>query len=182
MANKGTTLSTNGYLSAGDYIQSPNGRYRAIMQADGNFVLYQGNTALWASNTVQATGDYFVIMQDDGNLVLYTGTRDKAGTALWASNTAQGTGSYVLALGNDGNLVAYQDIVAWQTNTANVAQQMPVLPGPEIRDHRTPPVQPGWPPQRPPVQPGRPGTRPPMTTTPPTKPPVPRPKPPVPKP
>lgn len=54
----------------------------AIMQADGNFVLYRVNgDPLWASNTVGGAGA-FVIMQDDGNLVVYQQV------PVWASNTA----------------------------------------------------------------------------------------------
>jgi len=54
------------------------------MQNDGNLVVYEGSTALWASNTYVASGaqnPYTVVMQNDGNLVLY-------GKATWASNTA----------------------------------------------------------------------------------------------
>ncbi len=68
-------------LTKGQEIKSPNGRYRAVMQEDGNFVLY-GGKANWASNTM-GRGDR-VIMQDDGNLVVYNGD-----LATWASNTYQ---------------------------------------------------------------------------------------------
>ncbi|MGP4001754.1 hypothetical protein [Streptomyces sp. 8N706] len=58
----------------------PNG-YRAVMQSDGNFVLYDVNgRALWATGTYGRPGAYLAI-QDDGNLVVYRGG------ALWATNT-----------------------------------------------------------------------------------------------
>jgi hypothetical protein len=56
----------------------------AIMQTDGNFVLYHVNNApAWASNTAGSPGSY-VIMQNDGNLVIY-----KPIVPIWASNTVQ---------------------------------------------------------------------------------------------
>jgi hypothetical protein len=64
----------------------------AIMQSDGNFVLYDtGKVDLSQTDTMyvvwstQTFGQYgaFATVQDDGNFVVY-----KGGTALWASNTA----------------------------------------------------------------------------------------------
>jgi hypothetical protein len=54
----------------------------AVMQDDGNFVLYDGSSPLWASNTWGYDGSYLA-MQDDGNLVVYADD----GTPLWASDT-----------------------------------------------------------------------------------------------
>src|SRR5262249_33547664 len=59
----------------------------AVMQGDGNFVLYRGfkadpANAVWATNTAGHAGAYLVI-QNDGNLVLY----DAKGKPLWASDT-----------------------------------------------------------------------------------------------
>lgn len=51
----------------------------AIMQGDGNFVLYYGNSAIWATNT-QNNEDAYIKMQNDGNLVVYSDTH----SALWA--------------------------------------------------------------------------------------------------
>jgi hypothetical protein len=56
---------------------------RAVMKADGNFVVDGPAGQLWASNTPGATGASLV-MQDDGNLVIYL-----RGTPMWASNTYQ---------------------------------------------------------------------------------------------
>ena len=72
------------------------------MQTDGNLVLYDGETALWASHT-QWEGEppFHVIMQDDGNLVLYDNLRN----ATWSSET-RGKNPHVV-LQNDGKLVIY---------------------------------------------------------------------------
>jgi hypothetical protein len=54
----------------------------AIMQDDGNFVLYdQNNQPVWASGTAGNPGADLAV-QEDGNLVVYLN-----GNALWASNT-----------------------------------------------------------------------------------------------
>ena len=100
-------------LTVGQTLRSCDGRFQLAMQYDGNLVLYQGGGALWASNTWTSTGysavmqndGNFVLydvnqhplfasgtwgrpgntlaMQDDGNLVVYAA----GGAPLWASNT-----------------------------------------------------------------------------------------------
>ena len=57
---------------------------RAIMQTDGNFVLYTFNgTPVWASGT-NGKNNSLLILQDDGNLVIY-----QPQVPIWASNTNQ---------------------------------------------------------------------------------------------
>jgi|SRR5579862_73926 len=54
----------------------------AVMQTDGNFVIYDGNgNAKWATFTDGTQGS-FLTMQNDGNLVLYNGA-----SALWNTHT-----------------------------------------------------------------------------------------------
>ncbi|MEL6982986.1 MAG: lectin, partial [Actinomycetota bacterium] len=67
-------LSAGETLRSGDEIHSPNGRYRLVMQTDSNLVLYDGDTALWASNTVGARGARLVV-QHDSNVVVYRGNQ-----------------------------------------------------------------------------------------------------------
>ena len=91
---------------------SKNGRYRLVMQGDGNLVLYRGNAPLWASGTNGIAVDY-CIMQADGNLVLY----GFANNAVWASNTHGQPGSFLIVQ-NDGNVVIYRpNFPVWATNT-----------------------------------------------------------------
>jgi hypothetical protein len=57
LVNKGSTLTPGQVLSIDDHLLSPNGRYAAVMQSDGNFVLYHGTpstpgSAYWATQTV----------------------------------------------------------------------------------------------------------------------------------
>ncbi len=51
----------------------------AVMQADGNFVIYGYPQGIWASDTV-VNRACFITMQDDGNLVIYEIT-----APLWSS-------------------------------------------------------------------------------------------------
>lgn len=58
---------------------------KAVMQTDGNFVLYDANNKpYWATNTNgQGKPEYRLSLQADRNLVLY----DKTNRATWASGT-----------------------------------------------------------------------------------------------
>jgi len=84
---------------------SPNGKYEARLQTDGNFVVYEGATVLWASGTDgKGTGPYELRMQTDGNLVLY----DSTDIATWSTDTqGRGSGPYTLVMQDDSNLVIY---------------------------------------------------------------------------
>jgi surface antigen/chitodextrinase len=100
-----STLSAGQSLHPGQYLLSPHGAYRLVMQGDGNLVEYQGGTALWASNT---GGDNGAVadMQSDGNLVIYLN-----GVAKWASGTNGFSGDQ-LVVQDDSNLVIYQGATA----------------------------------------------------------------------
>ena len=117
LAGAGTSILYAGeYLFANQnqYLISGNGRYKAIQQSDGNFVLYGYNTPLWASNTYNVVV-YYTIMQTDCNLVSY----NYSGTPVWASNTNGRGSSCRLQVQDDGNLVIYTgfNVPVWATNT-----------------------------------------------------------------
>jgi hypothetical protein len=100
-------------------LDSPNGRYRALMQTDGNFVVYSTVTGpLWSSGTAGHPGSYLVLQQTDGNVVIYASN----GHALWSTHTSGDIGAD-LEMQNDGNLVLYAGPVdneraVWASNTA----------------------------------------------------------------
>lgn len=90
-----------GSLNSGAATSSLNGRYRLVMQTDGNLVVYRVGTAVWSSGTHGNPGARLVV-QDDGNAVIYQGNR-----ALWSTGThANPTARMVLQ--DDGNLVVYR--------------------------------------------------------------------------
>ena len=80
----GDDLSQGQTLNMNDYLTSPNGWFRAVMQADGDFVVYnKANTAVWASGSTQGLGGtYRTVMETNGNLIVYSGN-----TPIWVSNT-----------------------------------------------------------------------------------------------
>lgn len=113
--NDATYISAGGRLTAGQFWQSPDGRFKLVAQTDFNMVLYQASTPLWATNTVGAGTLGQFVMQGDGNLVLY----DSGGVPRWASATYPYS-SAVLAIQNDGNVAIYASVggaLLWQTGT-----------------------------------------------------------------
>lgn len=93
-------------LGAGDALGSNEflaiGGWRAIVQPDGNFVVYANGAAQWSSRTGRPTPTWAstLVVQADGNAVLYS-----YGHADWNSGTAGGPSTMVLQA--DGNLVVY---------------------------------------------------------------------------
>ena len=83
---------------------SSNGLYQARMQSDGNLVVYKGNDAIWASNTVgKGNAPYTMSLQGlDNHMVVY----DKDLKFVW------GTGAYFDKMNNnvvDGGYAIMQD-------------------------------------------------------------------------
>lgn len=96
-----------------EYLQSSDGRYRFVMQADSNLVLYAPSGPIWTTSTV-GRGANHLRMQGDGNLVMY----NAADRPVWASNTA-GHYDAFLVVQNDGNVVIYDGgRPIWATGTA----------------------------------------------------------------
>ncbi len=93
-------LRTGERLAPNEELASPNGRYRARLQTDGNFAVFDGARPIWMTGD-QAGGGGYVVVQDDGNIGVY-GSR-----WTWASGTG-GTGDgHRLVMQDDGNLVLY---------------------------------------------------------------------------
>lgn len=115
-AASGATWTGNRTLRRGMSVTSTDGRYRFVMQNDGNLVLYgPSGRALWATSwvTSRSGSQEYVVFQSDGNLVTYGG-----GRPIWATNTA-GRGATRFVIQNDGNMVIYAGSrVLWASNTA----------------------------------------------------------------
>jgi hypothetical protein len=113
MAGKGAWLPGGQYLAVNDYLVAANAQYFAIMQSDGNFVIYQGSDpahqGAFAWNSGTTKGQCFAIMQSDGNFVIYQGS-DPAhqGAFVWNTGIAPGQGQSFALLRDDGVLVIYQ--------------------------------------------------------------------------
>ena len=118
-------LDAGGSLAAGQRLQSPNGAFEAVMQGDGNFVLYGPSGWTWQSGT-NGSGANRVAVQTDGNLVLY----DAGNAWKWQSRTNGRTGGF-LQVQDDGNMVLYDasSTWIWQTYTYP-GYQPPAAPAP----------------------------------------------------
>jgi hypothetical protein len=123
------TLTAAQILSTGQSLYARDGSYQAVMQPDGNFVVYGvGHVAEWSTQTGgTGTGNYLK-MQADGNLVVYTA----ANVAVWNSHTnGTGTSNHVV-MQTDKNLVVYSGTTArwsWVTGVLAVNE-----PGPTPAD------------------------------------------------
>lgn len=108
-------------------LRSRNGKYDAVMQHDGNFVIYKKNNSKDYSNPIWSIETqlrpekrpFYLKLQSDGNLVMYS--TDKR--AVWSSGSAsQGQGPYFLIMQNDGNLVIYDrnSKAIWHSNSQQI--------------------------------------------------------------
>ena len=82
-----TRLESDQFLGAGDSLESPSGGHRLSYQVDGNLVIYGPAGPEWASNTagtapdravMQADGN-FVVYDAGGNALWSTGTHGNPG-------------------------------------------------------------------------------------------------------
>lgn len=113
--NLGDRIQSHREMPEGSFLQSGDGRFKMVVQGDGNLVIYQSNQPIWASNTGGiGTPGFKLAIQSDGNVVMYG-----KNAPIWASNTnGVGTGSYTLVMQNDGNLVLYdQNSPIWASGT-----------------------------------------------------------------
>jgi hypothetical protein len=121
-------------LAQNQEIDSPNGRFRAIMQTDGNFVIYDQGSAIWATGTQGLwLPAYRLAVQPDGNLVIYGSSANdvslggygvcpaySACIPTWATGTyGRGSAPYTLKMQDDGNLVLYDSTsrAVWASGT-----------------------------------------------------------------
>lgn len=95
------TLQSGGRLTAGQQLTATGGAYRALVQGDGNVVVYGPVGAVWSSRTSRAGSS--LVQQSDGNAVVY----DTTGAAAWDSRTSGAPGARLL-MQSDGNLVVYR--------------------------------------------------------------------------
>jgi len=116
-------LTTGQSLEVGQSLRSANSHYFAVLQPDGNFVVYVSHhwhpkNALWSSKTNgKGKGPAFYLrLQEDGNFV----HSDEKNVSHWASHTKEkGAPGRYLLMQNDGNLVLYDgaDKPVWSSNT-----------------------------------------------------------------
>jgi hypothetical protein len=95
------TLFAGQTLGAGAALVSADGRYRLLMQTDGNLVEYGPSGPMWWTCTYGTGAGNRFVLQTDGNAVLYRGA-----TPLWAS-ASNGALRHRFVVQTDGNMVVY---------------------------------------------------------------------------
>lgn len=118
-----TTLPADASLKAGQSLLSVGGRFHAVMQTDGNLVVYtSANRPVWASGTHSPGAG--LTLQRDGNLVVYAANR----RALWWTGTVPGAGNR-LVMQSDGNLVLYSvgGVALWASRTGRTTSSADAL-------------------------------------------------------
>lgn len=104
-------------------IMSRSRQYRAVIQGDGNFVVYNWNAspprALWSTRTNGRCPDCVALHQKgDGNVVLYDGNGRPRWASSWRGQSRFGP-NFSLRMQDDGNLVNYDanNRWVWQSRT-----------------------------------------------------------------
>ena len=142
-------LTTDEYLDEGEYLESKSGRYKAIMQQDGNFCVYKDGVFLFGtankagySTSSDENSSWRAIMQGDGNFCVYKITVNTSqqfpyftidknyhfGTSQDAGY-ATATGEYKLVMQDDGNLCVYTAAGKFRFGTVQSANYTPeILP------------------------------------------------------
>lgn len=114
-------------LRPGQFLMSPNGRYKLILQDDGNFVLYDlaENRAVWDVNSTNVYGDYLhlgkrAIAEVFTGSTLYVNNRPKS-VQWYAVLTAEVREGFEkrlhLSVQDDGNMVLLDIQALWAYNT-----------------------------------------------------------------
>jgi hypothetical protein len=114
----GNKAVSEAVIAPGQQLVSINGRFKAVMQTDGNFVIYKDRTAIWALQSVNVPWygpGRRAVMQNDGNFVIY----DKRGKPVWATGTNNPNRPTRIVMHNRGNLCIYDNIGnrKWCSNT-----------------------------------------------------------------
>ena len=120
-------------LAQGEMLVSPNGKYVAAMQNDGNFVIYADGKPIWATQTQgRQSSPYRLAVQTDGNLAIYGSSSQDVSLpgfgvcsasspciAIWSSGPRGGSAPYTLKMQDDGNLVMYDSmsLPVWYSGT-----------------------------------------------------------------
>jgi len=98
-------------------VKTPASTCKAVMQDNGNFIIYKNDVAVWTSrNTKNGPGPYKLVMQGNGNLVVL----DKNEKIIWNSNSSERSqGPYRLVMKDDCNLVVRDksETIIWASGT-----------------------------------------------------------------
>ena len=124
-------------LAVGEKLTSPNGRFTALMQGDGNFCVYLDYDPSAADQKyefgtaqdgrgyaiTEKESDYRILMQSDGNLVVRKGAEFLWGS-VQSAGYAAGPGAWHAEMRDDGRFVVAAGAVV------NYSSNPPICPPP----------------------------------------------------
>lgn len=127
MANKGNILTNDQVLLVDDYLVSPNGQFRLVMQGDGNLCVYGPAGCVFSAASNAPGGRFFAVMQSDGNFCVYKGAPNQNLGWLWGTQvTIPGGGRCFATVEDDGSFNVYRGTghadkqgLLWSTQTAS---------------------------------------------------------------
>lgn len=101
------TMGSGYAIEQGQCLVATTNAYRACMNIDGDFVVYNTSSVLWHMSTSgKGTALYHLVMEERGSLIFYDGKN----ASLWfsANHTINCTKpAYLQMQHTDGNLVVY---------------------------------------------------------------------------
>lgn len=98
----GSVLYAPNDLQTGNRLRSDDGAYRAVMQGDGNFVVYGPTGAIWQTATSGVESSFQFFRNGRAQVVA-----DNGAVTWTAKPAAGGDGPFRLVMQSDGNLVEY---------------------------------------------------------------------------
>ncbi len=106
---------------------SEKGTYKAVMQGDGNFVIYKvGGAAIWSTGTGgKGTGPYKAILQSTGELTI----NDNTNKVLWVSvlsAATKGTAPYKGVITDIGEFIIYNSSGTQIWNSSKSTGMVPI--------------------------------------------------------
>ncbi len=108
----GQTLQSNAYIT------SPNAQFALVMQSDGNLVEYHGGSALWATGTGGNPGAYAIVQYDGNFVVYTSSGSPLWGSGTNGQNTSsvymEDDGN-LIAWGPNGNILWTSNTGGWPT-------------------------------------------------------------------
>jgi len=94
---------------------SANGRFKLILQLDGNLVVadfapeMKANPYIWTTGPASAPERFRLSMQEDGGLIVYRAPYDATSVEpIWRFGSPRELGTYTLVMQDDGNVVVYK--------------------------------------------------------------------------
>lgn len=137
------------YLSPGQYIDSPNKRYRLSVQTDGVVAIYNGSNPIWvanrqAANSSETYNNYYPVTKflNEYQVILQDGTKKRHWVSITSElenkNDLYSTYAY---LQDDGNLVSVAFRKLWSTNLSTLinpfdSSAISLLPGTDLEPGR----------------------------------------------